>query len=154
MFTLKKKSNRPLSLHIYKNRAFYHVVSHSWGHAIWVYTQKEGKRWGDLKRETDKRTAQQRAEDTRRRRHTGQTAFLLAPGLLGTGVPGSLPSANPGLDSSHHLPNSLAVSRASVAISSDDHQEWNIALMWRTESLRVVGQPWTGAPGYPVGPQE
>lgn len=41
-----------------------------------------------------------------------------------------------------------------MVISSDDHQGWDIALMWRTETLRVVGQPGTGTLGVPVDHQE
>jgi hypothetical protein len=105
VFTLKKKNNKPtnqpLSLHIYKIRAFYHV-SHSWGGGVTPFActhRKKGKGWGDLKIKTEQEDSSAEGRRNAEKVAHRTTAFLLAPGLLGTGVPGSLSSDSPGLDS-------------------------------------------------------
>lgn len=100
-----KKNNKPtnqlLSLHIYKIRAFYHV-SHSWGGGVTPFActhRKKGKGWGDLKIKTEQEDSSAEGRRNAEKVAHRTTAFLLAPGLLGTGVPGSLSSDSPGLDS-------------------------------------------------------
>lgn len=94
---IEKKNPTSLLVYTFTRTVLYHV-SHSGGRGVTPFACTHRKKGtGELKiKRQIKRIAQQRTEETRRRWHTGQTAFLLAPGLLGTGVPGSLSSTSLG----------------------------------------------------------
>lgn len=100
----KKTTNQPTSLLVYTFTRFVlfttlATVGEEESHRLCVHTERKEKDGGDLKIKTEQEDSSAEGRRNAEKVAHRTTAFLLAPGLLGTGVPGSLSSDSPGLDS-------------------------------------------------------